>query len=113
MLKVSGVAKGQYKQLCPLSWDKCKGNEYMMLYKIRRAVDLGKQTHKYQNGCRIVRFHHLNFLVDQNEIMTIWKDDSRPRVAVNETLKALHKEIVLNQVVPREKLLEIVANNYS
>jgi hypothetical protein len=113
MLKVNGVAKGQYKQLCQLSWGKCKGNENLLVYKIRRAVDLGTKTHSYNNGCTIVRYYSLNFLVGSNEIMTIWRDDSRHTVQVKADVKAIHKEIILNQIVPKEKLMEIVANNYA
>lgn len=93
-LKVSGVAKGQYKQLCPLSWSKCNKNEKTLVYKIRRAVDLGRETHTYSNGCKIVRYYYHNFLVSDSEIMTMWKDESRQPHNVSEQQKQLHKKKV-------------------
>lgn len=93
-LKISGVAKGQYKQLCPYSWHKCNGDHKLLEYKIKRAADLGKVTHTYSNGSRIVRYYNLNLLVSGNEVMTIWYDKSYPRVGIDESLKEAHMNVV-------------------
>lgn len=86
-MKISGVAKGQYKQLCPHSWAKCNGDEKTLLYKIQRAVDLGKTVHTYKNGCKIKRYYYLNILTDGKEVMTIWKDKTTERFMVSEKRK--------------------------
>lgn len=112
MLKVNGVARGQYKQLCPMSWGKCNGNEGLLAYKIRRAVDLGKETYTYSNGCKIIRYGALNFLVSRHEIMTVWVDNSRPVVVVADEEKALHKEIVFDRKFSPEKMMRIFKNNF-
>lgn len=91
-MKISGVAKGQYKQLCPLSWAKCNGDENTLLYKIQRAADLGKTVYTYKNGCKIKRYYYLNILVDDKEIMTIWKDKSTKPYFVSDKRKNKHRE---------------------
>lgn len=91
-LKINGVVRGQYKQMCSKSWYKCNGDEKELDFKIRRAVDLGKHTYTYKNGCKIIRYHFLNFLIDDNEIMTMWKDSSRPPYHVSEDLKKEYRD---------------------
>lgn len=92
-LKINGVARGQYKQLCPRSWSKCNGDESELSYKIRRAVKLGTETYLYRNGCRIIRYHNLNFLIGDNEVMTIWRDYSTPPYDVSEELKVSYQDL--------------------
>lgn len=92
-MNISGVVKGQYKQECPNSWEKCNGNESLLEYKIKRAVELGKVAHTYKNGAKIVRYHSKNFLIDDSEIMTMWTDKNTKPVAVSEEMKDFHKYI--------------------
>lgn len=96
-LRISGVTKGQYKQICKYSWHKCNGNEGELSYKIRRAVNLGKQTHVYRNGCQIVRYYYLNFLISEDEIMTMWSDHSCPPYEVSERTKHLYDSLRKNK----------------
>lgn len=105
-LKISGVARGQYKQLCPFSWEKCKGSEPLLSYKIRRAVNLGLKTHTYFNGCRIIRYYYLNFLVSDKEIMTIWKDTTREQYHISENKKRLYLDgVTSNGIEVNNRLL--------
>lgn len=91
-LTISGVTKGQYKQLCPLSWKKCNNDHTLLNFKIRRAVKLGKHVHTYSNGCKIIRYHSHNFLISDGEVMTMWTDISREPHTVSEASKQMYQK---------------------
>lgn len=103
-MKINGIVKGEYKKKCPVSWHRCKGNEKLLEHKIRRAVDLGEKTYVYENGCYIIRYQVLNFLIDKdnNEIMTMWKDKTRPKVEISEEIKDLYDDIFLHRKISKE-----------
>lgn len=109
-LKVSGVAKGQYRQLCPFSTEKSEREHVSINYKIRRAVSLGKVVHSYNNGCKIIRYHNLNFLSDNKEIMTIWRDDTTERYDVDKQVKELYDEIFREKNYTQEDLRRVLGD---
>lgn len=90
---ISPIVKNQYKQLCPNSWNKCNGDEEQLQYKIKRASELGKVVHNYENGSIVIRYYFLNFLVDKknNIVMTMWKDKEVPKFDIEEDVKGAHK----------------------
>lgn len=101
-MKISEVTKEQYKQLCPISWSKCNRDEKMLEYKIQRAADLGKVTHTYNNGCKVIRYHYFNLLADGNEIMTMWQDRSSKPYDVNEKRKLNYKPKVKKEQATKQ-----------
>lgn len=103
-MEINGFTKGQYKQLCPISWRKCNGDEKSLEYKIKRAVDLGKVTYTYKNGCKLIRYYYFNFLVDDKEIMTMWQDKSQEPYLVTEKQKMEYKPKIKKEQKIRKRL---------
>ncbi|MGG1659510.1 hypothetical protein [Brevibacillus sp. NRS-1366] len=102
-MKISGVAKGQYKQLCPSSWGKCNGDEKELHFKIQRAVALGKTVYTYKNGCKIKRYYHLNILTDGKEVMTIWRDKTTEPFLVSYKRKEKYRVKYMKEQSEAEK----------
>lgn len=94
-IKISGVAKGQYKKLCPYSAINSEQKGVPISYKIKRAVQLGKVTHIYKNNSVIIRYYFLNFLVSEKEVMTIWMDRMTLPYIISNNKKNTHKELFL------------------
>lgn len=93
-LEVSKIARGQYKQLCQMSWNKCDNNEGLLVHKIRRAVNLGNKTYEYSNGDKVIRYYYHNFLVNEDEILKMWFDRSRNPFNVSEGIKRKYSKLV-------------------
>jgi hypothetical protein len=85
-VKVSGVARGQWYNLTK----KKEKDVKMVNYKIERAVKLGQIAHVYPTGEYIVRYYNLNIMVNGDDILTIWRDRSRPMVNVLEKSKKMY-----------------------
>lgn len=108
-MKVNEIAIAEYKRLCPVSWHKCKGDDERLLYKIIRAVKLGKKIYTYENGCKVIRYECVNFMLDEDgkEIMVIWKDKGRGYVQVRESTKDLYDDIFLHKKYTVEDLYKV------
>ena len=89
---VSGVARGQWKQLCK-GYNDCYDTE-LMTSKITRAYCLGQIVHIYDNGNYITRYYDLNMLVSENEIQTIWREITSPSVFVDENVKRKYDQVM-------------------
>lgn len=89
---VSGVARGQWKQLCK-GYYNCDDTE-LITNKIIRAYYLGQIVHFYNNGNYITRYHDLNILLSESEIQTIWRDITRPSVFVDEEVKRKYDQVM-------------------
>lgn len=112
-MRVNEIAVAEYKRLCPVSWHKCKGDDERLLYKIIRAVKLGKQIYTYDNGCKVIRYQCVNFMLDEDEkeIMVIWKDKGKGYVTVRESTKNLYDDIFLHDkysVADLKKVMEVI-----
>jgi hypothetical protein len=69
-MKVSGVAIGQWNQIC-----KKKEGIRRTIYKIFRAIVMGKVSHVYKTGDYIVRYYDMNVLVSRTGlVLTVWRD---------------------------------------
>lgn len=105
MLKVSNVVKEQYKVNCPISFVKCEGDENLLEYKIRRAVNLGENRYIDQDGSKIIRYHYLNFKINDEIINEMFKDKTRPEVHVDEEVKELHKKLFFDLKLSFNKIM--------
>ncbi|WEG18660.1 hypothetical protein PQ478_09275 [Alkalihalophilus pseudofirmus] len=83
-MKINSIVRDAYKKMCKASCAKVKDNQTKIDYKIQRCVDLGKTIHTYDNGHKIVRYHKMNFLVGDYEIMMAWFDFTAPEYKVSE-----------------------------
>lgn len=82
-MKATGIARGQWNNLC-----KKKVKDIAELdQKILRAYALGEITHVYKTGEYIVRYYDLNLLCNSTNILTIWRDKSRPRILISSEAK--------------------------
>lgn len=106
-MQINPIAAEQYKELCQLSWSKCHGDEKLLCHKIQRAVQLGEVIHDFQNGFKTVRYHYLNFFVDNDEVIMMWRDTLSKPFHVTEDDKCLYDEVVLQKKYS-PKLLKLV-----
>ncbi len=88
-LKVSNLARLQYKKLCKKSWAKCNGSELELDHKIVRSANLGASSARYG---KVVskRFFYLTFLIYKNEVKAIFLDRSIKPFLVSEMDKLMY-----------------------
>ena len=89
---VSGVARGQWKQLCK-GYYNCDDIQ-LVEDKIIRAYYLGKIAYIYDNKNYIVRYYDINLLISENEIQTLWRDITSPSVFVDENVKRKYDQVM-------------------
>lgn len=89
-MKINNLVKDQYKLNCPISWNKCNDNEQELELKIQRAIDLGKVIYTYGKR-KVVRYHHMCFMVDKNEVIAMWRDRKIEEYNVSESEKQNYK----------------------
>lgn len=83
MMRVSGVAIGEWNSICVK-----KNDKYWTQFKLLRAYLTGKISHYYPDGNYIMRYQNLNLLVSKDGIiLTVWRDNSREFVKVKESTK--------------------------
>lgn len=94
-MKINSLIKKQWGQLCKNKFH----SDLYFEYKIKRAIELGQVTYIYENGCRIVRYYDLNFLIDPklDEVLTLWRDVSTQPVDISYGLKKAHYQHFISQ----------------
>jgi hypothetical protein len=114
-MKVSGVAIGQWNANC-----KNKEGRRRTIYKILRAIVMGKVSHVYRTKDYIVRYHDLNILVSNKGIvLSVWRDKTRKQHFVPETFKEQYdykytfKQNIKNAIKKHKIILNKIKNGYS
>ncbi|MCR8641409.1 hypothetical protein NV379_01955 [Paenibacillus sp. N1-5-1-14] len=87
-MKVSTKVIEKYFELCPSST--LKSDSFAEIeFKILRAVELGKVIEYIDGGNgMVVRYHHLNFILDRNLIVDMKKDTEARFVHISEKRKS-------------------------
>ncbi|OME54039.1 hypothetical protein BSK59_15775 [Paenibacillus odorifer] len=83
-MKISGVAIGQWNQIC-----KKKEGIRRTQYKIYRAIVMGNVAHTYASKDYIIRYHDMNILVSHTGlVLTIWRDSNTDTITIVDKVKA-------------------------
>jgi hypothetical protein len=85
-MKIKSKVVMKYLELCPTSSRKCDSFEEIK-YKIERAVTLGKVVSKAGIDKRVIRYYHLNFIVKNNIVIDMIKDEESKKIEISEHLK--------------------------
>ncbi|MGG1671463.1 hypothetical protein ACIFOE_12580 [Paenibacillus sp. NRS-1783] len=89
-MKVSNKAIEKYKELCPISYQKCDSLTDIE-YKIKRAVALGTKLAEHEDTI-FKQYHHLQFTVQNGKVIDLTKDYDK-YIEIRESVKSAYNRL--------------------
>ena len=93
-MRVKQKVIDQYKALCKHSAAKCS-NDSEIVGKVHRSITLGQVTAIKNGGdMLVVRYYDLDFTINKNVIVNVWRNRKVAPVLIDEEVKNQYNESI-------------------